>query len=46
MTTKIIHKITFYDENTDKYYTTSEDFDHSLLCDIVDDEDLQEINNG
>jgi len=43
MTTKQIERVTFYDEATEKYYTIKNDFDYSVLCDLVDDEDLQEI---
>ena len=39
----IVHKIEFYDEEEDKFYTVNEDFDNSLIVDLVDDEDLVEI---
>ena len=39
----IVNKIEFYDEEEDKFYTVNEDFDNSLIVDLVDDEDLVEI---
>ena len=39
----IVNKIEFYDEEEDKFYTVNEDFDNSLILDLVDDEDLVEI---
>ena len=39
----IVNKIEFYYEEEDKFYTVNEDFDNSLIVDLVDDEDLVEI---
>ena len=46
-----VHSIIYYediDDNTDKrkYYTTNEDYNHSVLCDMVDYEDLKEIKES
>ena len=38
-----VYSIKFYDEVTKKYYTTKDEFDHSMICDLVDLEDLEEI---
>ena len=38
-----VFKIEFYDEEEDKFYTVNNDFDNSLIVDLVDDEDLVEI---
>ena len=38
-----LYSIKFYDEDTKKYYTTKDEFDHSMICDLVDFEDLEEI---
>jgi len=45
----IIHKIILSkedDEGNITYYTTNSDYDHSLLCDLIDDDDLNEINTN
>jgi hypothetical protein len=46
-----VHSIIYYediDDNPDKrkYYTTNEDYNHSVLCDMVDYEDLKEIKES
>ena len=41
-----LHKISFYEEDEEgnrTYYTTNEDVDHSLFCDMIDKEDLIQI---
>ena len=32
------------DKGNITYYTTNDDYDHSLLCDCIDDNDIHEIN--
>ena len=32
------------DKGNITYYTTNDDYDHSLLCDCIDDDDIHEIN--
>ncbi len=42
----MIHKLILSKEDNQgnkTYYTTKSDFDHSVLCDLIDDEDLNEI---
>jgi hypothetical protein len=39
----IVHNITFLDEETGKVYTTHEGFDHSVIAESVDMEDLVEV---
>ena len=34
------------DKGNITYYTTNDDYDHSLLCDLIDDEDIHEIKTG
>ena len=44
----MIHKIILSkedDEGNITYYTTNSDYDHSLLCDLIDDEDIHKITN-
>ena len=42
----IVYGITFQDEETGKLYTTCEDFDHSVIAESVDIDDLIEIDNN
>lgn len=42
----MIHKLILSKEDNQgniTYYTTNDEYDHSLLCDLIDDEDLNEI---
>ena len=44
----IIHKIILSKEDNQgniTYFTTNSDYDHSLLCDLIDDEDIHKITN-
>jgi hypothetical protein len=42
----IVESIVFYDDETGKYYTTNEYFDHSVIADSVDiKEDLIPLEN-
>jgi len=44
----MIHKIILSKEDNQgniTYYTTNSDYDHSLLCDLIDDEDIHKITN-
>ena len=42
----MIHKLILSKEDNQgniTYYTTNSDYDHSLLCDCIDDDDITEI---
>ena len=44
----MIHKIILSKEDNQgniTYYTTNSDYDHSLLCDLIDDDDIHKITN-
>ena len=45
----MIHKIILSKEDNQgniTYYTTNDEYDHSLLCDLIDDEDIHQIKEG
>jgi len=33
------------DKGNITYYTTNEEYDHSMLCDLIDDEDVHKITD-
>ena len=42
----MVYKIIMYTTDKDgheKFYTTNDKYDHSLICDMIDDNDVYEI---
>jgi hypothetical protein len=46
MTDMMVYKIIMYNidkDGNEKYYTTNDEYDHSLICDMIDDDDVHEV---
>ncbi len=40
-----VHSIILYDEELNQYYTTNNNYDHSILIDCIDEDDIIEIEH-
>jgi len=41
----MVHSIILYNEELNQYYTTNEKYNHSVLIDCIDDDDIIEIEH-